>query len=162
MKHKKVIKKLPLFYLGGLDNKLNKKIEKHLEECPRCREGLNSLRVIFKGMEKHSVLSINSFAFERIKNLAKEKLQRREIEYEERIKTRLIVLTSFFSLFISILIPILIFKMVSSIVPWAIFRNFTYFFALWWGIFSFFSLVTIPIILKIKQIYFKEVNHGII
>jgi len=156
LRHKKIINNLPIFYFGELESKLNKKIEEHLGECLHCKEELNSLKEIFKEMEKHTISPINSSAFKRTKNVVKRKIQQKEHEREERIKTRLLITASIFSLSLSILFPLLIFKIVSPIVPWIIFNNFAYFFALWWGIFGFLSLISIPIVIQIKNIYFEE------
>lgn len=162
MRHKKIITYLPIFHLGEQDSILDKKIERHLGECPSCKEELNSLKTIFKELEKHTITPINPSAFERTKNAVKRKIQLREYEQEERIGRRLLITTSILSLSLSILFPLLIFEIVSPIVHWPIFSNFIYFFALLWGIFCFLSIISIPIVTQIRNIYFEEEKNGTI
>ena len=155
------MKKLPLYYLKELDPNEIIKIEDHLEKCSVCREELLSLERLFKEMEEHEVPAFNSFAFERVKRLVTDKIQRRNVEEKEKIRTRLIVLVSLFSLSAGILLPVLIFNIFASVSSWEIFESFPRFIALWWGAFSLLSLLTGAVVFKIKQIYLREVNNGI-
>ncbi len=160
MKHEKVMRKLPLYYLRELDPNEIIKIEEHLKKCSACREELLSLERLFKEMEEHEVPVFNSLAFERVKRLVAEKMQRRDIEAKEKIKMRLIVLVSLFSFSVGILLPVLIFNIFSPVVSWEVFENFPRFVALWWGVFCLLSLLTGAIVFKIKQTFLREVRNG--
>jgi len=159
MKHKKVRENLPLFFLGELNRGSKKKIESHLVQCPSCREEFNFITMMTQEIRKSRVPAINSLALEKVKKLAIEKLFHKERVQEEKIRNRLLVFTSFISLCFSLASSLLGYLILSPVIPWAVFNNFACFLVLWGGIFTFFSLVSLPIALQLKNIHWKEVTN---
>lgn len=159
MRHRKIKKILPLFVLGELDHSLSAEVRHHLEGCSACRWDLSSLKSLLEKMEKQPVPVLNSFVFEKTKRLAKDRLRRKEISSQEKRHARIVVLVSLFSWLMSVFTSVVVFQIASPVFPWPFLKNFPVFFFFWWVILTFLSLMTSPVILKIKQTYIEEIKN---